>query len=262
MNANFALTCLYFVSCNVVWVRREAAPHSGGESPSSSVAAERVQAAGSVVGGFCGKRSEPSVWRPANPTLYYLKWKSRVHWRDGTDILQNRRGQEVVDEMEGKWSERVIDVLSTSTCIFKTVLRETRMNIANESSSTCIAFPACCCITNIQGYVQHDGKVLFLIWTLVRQGVGVDYERWATLVLSYARSYVRSLSYSADLKIRMLPDRRRKRSFWHEVLSCSPMRRQYLIAIHTIHYIILVPSELNLIGSLYLLQYITGLGRK
>lgn len=96
--ASFTLTFYLYVCLHISdGVRRQTAPQFGGKDRSGPADAQRVQTAGSRSGGFDGKRSEPSIWRAANPPVYYLKWKSGVHRRYGAHFLQNTRGQEVAN---------------------------------------------------------------------------------------------------------------------------------------------------------------------
>ena len=93
---------MYFYLHNSDGVRRETAPQFRGENRGGATVVECVQAEGALDGGFDGERSELCLWRSANTPVHHFGWESGVHRRDGTDILQNTRGQKVADEMERK----------------------------------------------------------------------------------------------------------------------------------------------------------------
>lgn len=88
---------MFFCLHNSDGLRRETASQFGGENRGGAAAVEFVQAAGPFAGGFYRGRGEPSLWRSANTPVHHLEWESGVYRRDGTDILQNTRGQEVAD---------------------------------------------------------------------------------------------------------------------------------------------------------------------
>lgn len=165
-SASFTLTYhiyFYFHNSDGFWC--ETAPQFTGADRGGSAVDECVKAEGALAGGFRRERSELCVWRSANTPLHHFGWKSWVQWRDGTDILQNTRGQKVADEMERKWSQRLIAAVHLNKTVpfdRQAERRTTKVTVVLRSLLVIVRIPFS---ARIQHYEIHGS------WTLRKSTV-------------------------------------------------------------------------------------------
>lgn len=214
-SASFTLTYhIYFYFHNADGFWRETAPQFTGADRGGSAVDECVKAEGALAGGFRRERSELCLWRSANTPLHHFGWKSGVHWRDGTDILQNTRGQKVADEMERKWSQRLIAAVHLNETVpfdRQAERRTTKETVVLRSLLVIVRIPFS---ARIQHYEIHGS------WTLRAKALWRTTNPRQSLYTPRARI----VSYSTDLKMRLLPVWRRKKdefdmNFFHGLLE-------------------------------------------